>query len=103
MKDSALNHIESGRQTGAEGALEVHLSEVDILTNNISDEALEASSRSYEIAFLFEKSPTATASRFDLAFETFNRATMTAGIFARRPRRLTRLNVWNFGGIDEIL
>jgi hypothetical protein len=59
--------------------------------------------RSYEIAFLFEKSPTATASRFGLAFETFNRATMTAGIFARRPRRLTRLNVWNCGGIDEIL
>jgi hypothetical protein len=52
MKDSALNHIESGRQTGAEGALEVHLSEVDILTNNISDEALEASSGIEDLSIL---------------------------------------------------
>jgi hypothetical protein len=44
MNDSALNLIESGRQSVAAGALELCLNEMDILTNNISDEALEASS-----------------------------------------------------------
>ncbi len=52
MNDSALNHIESGRQTGAEGALELCLNEVDILTNNISDEALEASSGIEDLSIL---------------------------------------------------
>ncbi len=44
MNDSALNFIESGRQSDAKSALDLWLNEVDILTNNISDEDLEASS-----------------------------------------------------------
>jgi hypothetical protein len=44
MNDRALNFIESGRQSLAAVAREFHLNEMDILTNHISDEALEASS-----------------------------------------------------------
>lgn len=41
MTASALNVTGAGRQSGAEGALQPCLNEMDILTNNISDEALE--------------------------------------------------------------
>jgi len=45
MNQGALNSLESGRPSGAEGVLNnLCLNEMDILTNNISDEALEASS-----------------------------------------------------------
>ena len=44
MNDSALNVFESGRQNLAVAARELSLNAMDILTNDISDEALEASS-----------------------------------------------------------
>jgi hypothetical protein len=44
MNDGALNFIELGRQSLAAAARQFYQNEMDILTNNISDEALEASS-----------------------------------------------------------
>jgi hypothetical protein len=44
MNESPLNFIESGRQSLAAAARQFYLNEMDVFTNNISDEALESSS-----------------------------------------------------------
>ena len=44
MNDRALNFFESGRQSLAAAARQFYSDETNILTNSISDEALEASS-----------------------------------------------------------